>query len=66
MRGARAHVEEIQSEEDARALSVLPVRHHDRPLLRGEVEPEVVVAEDGTVHLAPLEWVGEASDGQDQ
>ena len=37
----------------------------ERPLLRGEVEPEVVVAEDGTVRLAPLEWSTVASDERD-
>ena len=39
---------------------------HERPLLRGEVEPEVVVAEDGTIRLAPLEWSTVASDGTEQ
>ena len=39
---------------------------HEQPLLRGEVEPEVVVAEDGTVRLAALEWSTEASDGSEQ
>ena len=38
----------------------------ERPLLRGEVEPEVVVAEDGSVSLAPLEWSTEASDASEQ
>ena len=38
----------------------------ERPLLRGEVEPEVVVAEDGTVRLAPLEWSTVASDMTEQ
>ena len=37
-----------------------------RSLFRGEVEPEVVVAEDGTVSLAPLEWSTEASDATEQ
>ena len=41
-------------------------RRHERSLLRGEVEPEVVVAEDGTVRLASLEWSTEASDGTEQ
>ena len=41
-------------------------RHHDRALLRGEMEPEVVVAEDGTVFLAPLEWASVASDATEQ
>lgn len=37
-----------------------------RSLLRGEIEPEVVIAEDGTVCLAPLEWSTEASDAGEQ
>lgn len=39
---------------------------HERPLHRGEVEPEVVVAADGTVRLAPLEWSTVASDMTEQ
>ena len=39
---------------------------HERPLHRGEVEPEVVVAADGTVCLAPLEWSTVASDMTEQ
>ena len=39
---------------------------HEGGLLRGEVEPEVVVAEDGTVRLAPLEWSTVASDMSEQ
>lgn len=38
----------------------------ERALFRGEVEPEVVVAEDGTVRLAPLEWATEVSDAGEQ
>lgn len=38
----------------------------ERPLLRGETEPEVIVAEDGSVCLAPLEWSTEATDAGEQ
>lgn len=63
-RAAARHVRDDNS-QDAGVESGM-VTSHERPLLRGEVEPEVVVTEDGTVRLAPLEWSTVASDMTEQ
>ena len=69
----RAAAREIQEEslleiqeESPRLVDVVVTSSHGRALLRGEIEPEVIVAEDGTVRLAPLEWSTVASDMTEQ
>lgn len=42
-------------------VDALPVQ-----TVRGELEPEVIVDEDGRVRLAPLEWMTELGDGGEQ
>lgn len=69
LEGAMAHytrkdrdgVREAFAEPSARSAVSL-----ERGLLRGEIEPEVIILEDGTVRLAPLEWASVASDVGEQ
>lgn len=67
----RAAERYLRDEEADRAMEHRRTReaavvHEPRPLLRGEIEPEVIIAEDGSVRLAPLEWSTEATDAGEQ
>ena len=65
-RAAARSLREDDDEVERVRVESWEVARAPRPLLRGEIEPEVVITEDGTVCLAPLEWSTEASDAGEQ